>query len=176
MKKSTLKNFLSFSAIRDNVSLVDENGFRMDFSQVSISQASDNSIKKNFKTKKGVISVILLVLVFLLTNFLFAQPPACNLIGPLKATFDKNGGQIVTVSSEVANSVSNSVYVWSFKSNTSNAKFVSQNGKPTITVSSGTKGGSFELELKLINPKSRISTQNNSEKSCSCIQSISVNN
>ena len=169
MKKSTFFNFLKPNNSQDCCLVISENGFKMDFTR---QQNPNETSKRNlFKRKKSIASIIYIVMLFLFTNLLTAQQsPACNLSGPLKAKFDKKKGELVTINSEVTDYNKNTKYIWSFKSNTSHAKFASPNGKPSIKVNSGTKGGGYEVELKVINPYDE-----NRTKSCSCTQSISVN-
>lgn len=112
----------------------------------------------------------MLILFFLFTNFLFAQQPACNLTGKLESKLATEGGQNVTINSEVVGSVPGTIYRWEFKSNDSGASFVSANGRPSITVNPGNKNGSFNVKLTLINP----SDTRRSGKSCSCTKSVST--
>lgn len=170
MKKSTLFNFFEFSKVQDYVLIEKENGFKVDFSRSNSTLTKNNSINERSVKRNGVTSLLLLVLVFLFTNFLSAQQqPACNLKGPLKATFSQVGGQAVTFSSETVNTMPGTAYVWSLKSNTSNAKFIGKNGQPTIKVSSGTRGGTYTVQLKVINPGPKSNM-----KTCFCTQSVTV--
>jgi len=171
MKKSTLMNFFEFSEMKDYVLIEKENGIKMDFSRPNSAMAKSNSIYERSIRKSGVTSLLLFLLLFLLSNFLFAQqqPPACNLQGPLKATFSQTGGQTVTFSSETANTVPGTKYFWTFKSNTSNAKFIGKNGQSTIKVASGTGGGTYTVQLKVINPGATSNV-----KWCLCTQSVTV--
>src|SRR5574343_1912006 len=82
MKKSTL---LNLSSNRDCVLIKKENGFKMDFSGERYFSTLSDSEKIGQTKKKGMLNILLLLFVFLFTNFLFAQAPACNLSGPLKA-------------------------------------------------------------------------------------------
>jgi hypothetical protein len=170
MKKRKLLNFFEFSEMKDYVLIEKENGFKMDFSRPNSAMTNNSSINERSVRKSGVTSLLLILLLFLFTNFLFAQqPPACNLQGPLKATYSQSGGQTITFSSETVNTVPGTNYYWTLKSNSSNAKFIGKNGKSTIKVAPGTRGGTFTVQLKVINPgpKSNI-------KFCLCTQSVTV--
>lgn len=171
MKNSTLMNFLGCLHIRDYNLLVEENGFKMDFSRATRSQDAKKSIG-NSDEKSKISSYLLLVLLFLFTNFLFAQQPACNLNGVLEAQRLRDGGQNFTINSEVLRSIPGTVYRWEFKSNTSAATFVTQNGQPNITINPGNKNGSFNLKLTVINPP----TSRGASKTCSCTKSVSIGN
>ena len=171
MKNSTLLNFLECLHIRDYNLLVEENGFKMDFSRVNYSQNVKNSIKTNEK-KSSIPSFLILVMLFLFTNFLFAQQPACNLNGILESKRLRDGGQKFAINSEVYKSVPGTVYRWEFKSNSSAATFATQNGQPNITINPGNKNGNFNLKLTVINP----ATAGRSSKSCSCTKSVSIGN
>lgn len=170
MKKNSLFNLFECSNIRDNNLCVEKNGFKMVFSQKIGSPKAKFFNEENTTKKCNISNFILLVILFLFTNFLFAQQPACNLSGPLKARFSTNGGEVVTVSSEYINTVPGTIFIWSFKTNTSNATFATANGRNSIKVSSGIKGGGYTLELKLVNP-----SIDQTPNSCNCTQSISVN-
>lgn len=170
MKKRTVLNFFEFSEMKDYVLIEKENGFKMDFSRPNSAVTKNNSINERSIRKSGVTSLLLILLLFLFTNFLFAQqPPACNLQGPLKATFSQGGGQVISFSSETVDTVPGTKYVWSLKSNSSNAKFISKNGQASIQVAPGTRGGTFTVQLKLINPGPTSNV-----KSCFCTQSVTV--
>ena len=173
MKNNSLFNSLGCSNILGYNLFVEQNGFKIDFSRKNHLQNAKSSNEEISIKKRNISNFLILALLFLFTNFLFAQQPACNLSGPLKAQFSTNGGEIVTITSEVINVVPSSVYIWSFKTNTSNATFASENGRNSIKVNSGTKGGGYTLELKLVN-RSTEGTRN--LNSCNCTQSISVNN
>jgi hypothetical protein len=172
MKNSTLLNFLGCLHIRDYKLLVEENGFKMDFSQANRYQNGKNSIENTSEKKSRIPSFLLLVLLFLFTNFLFAQQPACNLNGVLEAKRLRDGGQNFTINSEVLRSVPGTIYRWEFKSNTSAASFASQNGTPNITINPGNKNGNFNLKLTVINPPS----SRGASKTCSCTKSVSIGN
>lgn len=172
MKKSTLSNFLECFHIRDYKLLVEENGFKMDFSQVNSSQNVKNSIKHTSEKKVSNSSFFMLVLLFLFTNFLFAQQPACNLNGVLEAKRLRDGGQNFVINSDVYKSVPGTVYRWEFKSNNSAATFATQNGQPNITINPGNKIGAFNLKLTVINP----ATSRGASKTCSCTKSVSIGN
>jgi hypothetical protein len=172
MKNSTLLNFLGCLHIRDYNLLVEENGFKMDFSRAQRSQDMKNSIGKNPEEKSKIPSYLLLVLLFLFTNFLFAQQPACNLNGVLEAKRLRDGGTNFTINSEVLRAIPGTVYRWEFKSNTSAASFVTTNGQPNMTINPGNKNGNFNLKLTVINPP----TSRGASKICSCTKSVSIGN
>jgi hypothetical protein len=172
MKNSTLLNFLGCLHIRDYNLLVEENGFKMDFSQANRSRDVKNSVGNTSEKKSKISSFLLLVLLFLFTNFLFAQQPACNLNGVLEAKRLRDGGQNFTINSEVLRSVPGTIYRWEFKSNTSAASFATQNGLPNITINPGNKNGNFNLKLTVINPPS----SRGASKTCSCTKSVSIGN
>lgn len=121
--------------------------------------------------KRGILNILLLLFVFLFTNFLFAQAPACNLSGPLKAKphFGKVLKNPLKFSAEVINDKPNTIYNWSFKTNNTEAKLVSRNGVKTISVDPGQNVGSFTIQLTVTNvgPDGR-------NESCTCTQSVSV--
>ena len=172
MKNSTLLNFLGCLHIRDYSHPVEENGFKMDFSQVNYSQNVKNSIEKISEKKSSIPSYLILLLLFLFTNFLFAQQPACNLNGILGAKRLRDGGQNFTINSEVVRAIPGTIYKWEFKSNTSAAAFATQNGQPNITINPGNKNGNFNLKLTIINPPDSRGTS----KTCSCTKSVSIGN
>ena len=168
MKNSTLSNFLECLNIRGYGLSVEESGFKRNFSRVNYSQNVKNSEKKS-----SIPSYLLLVLLFLFTNFLFAQQPACNLNGILETLRSRDGGQDFVINSEVYKSVPGTVYRWEFKSNNSAATFVTPNGLPNMTINPGNKNGEFNVKLTVINPpQSRTS----SSKTCSCTKSVSIGN
>lgn len=170
MKKRTLLNFFEFSGNQDYILIEKENGFKMDFSRPNSTMTKNNSMNERSTRKSAVASLLLMLLLFLFTNFLFAQqPPACNLQGPLKATFSQAGGQTLTFTSETVDTLPGTKYVWSLKSNSSNAKLIGKNGQTSIQVASGTRGGTFTLQLKVINPGTTVTA-----KSCICTQSVTV--
>jgi hypothetical protein len=171
MKNSTLLNFLECLHIRDYKLLVEENGFKMDFSRANCPQELKSSIDTSEKKSK-LPSYLLLVLLFLFTNFLFAQQPACNLNGILEAKRLRDGGSNFTINSEVFRSVPGTIYRWEFKSNTSAATFVTQNGQPNMTINPGNKNGNFNLKLTVINPPN----SRGASKTCSCTKSVSIGN
>lgn len=172
MKNSTLLNFLECLHIRDYNLLVEENGFKMDFSRANRSSELQSSIKSSYEKKSKLPSFLMLVLLFLFTNFLFAQQPACNLNGVLEAKRLRDGGQNFTINSEVYKSVPGTIYRWEFKSNTSAASFVTQNGRPNMTINPGNKNGNFNLKLTVINPPD----SRGASKTCSCTKSVSIGN
>lgn len=153
---------------RDYNLLVVENGFKVDFSRANRKNLLENTSEK----KSKLPSYLLLVLLFLFTNFLFAQQPACNLNGILEAKRIKDGGQNFTINSEVLRSVPGTIYKWEFKSNTSAASFATQNGTPNITINPGNKNGNFNLKLTVINPPN----SRGASKTCSCTKSVSIGN
>ena len=65
MKNGTLMKFLKCLHIRDYSHTVDENGLKMDFSRVNYSQNV-----KSIEKKSSIPSYLILVLLFLFTNFL----------------------------------------------------------------------------------------------------------
>lgn len=172
MKNSTLMNFLECLHIRDYKLLVEENGFKMDFSKTNRSHSIRDSIENTPERKSKVPSFLLLVLLFLFTNFLFAQQPACNLDGVLEAKRLRDGGQNFTINSEVLRSVPGTIYRWEFKSNTSAATFVSSTSQPNMTINPGNKNGNFNVKLTVINPP----TSRGASKTCSCTKSVSIGN
>ena len=172
MKNSTLMKFLECLHIRDYNLLVEEHGFKMDFSQMSSSQSSKNSIGKTSEKKSNISSYLILVLLFLFTNFLFAQQPACNLRGVLESKRLRDGGQNFTINSDIIRSVPGTVYRWEFKSNNSAATFVTENDQPTMTINPGNKNGEFNIKLTVINPPET----RGASKTCSCTKSVSIGN
>jgi hypothetical protein len=148
-----------------------ENGFKMDFSGKRHFSTLSDSEKTELTKKKGMLNILLLLFVFLFTNFLFAQAPACNLSGPLKgkphtARVLKNP---LKFSAEVINDKPNTIYNWSFKTNNTEAKLVSRNGLKTMNVNPGKNVGSFTIQLTVTN----VSADGRNE-SCTCTQSVSV--
>ncbi|MGC4040185.1 MAG: hypothetical protein QM710_05175 [Flavobacterium sp.] len=172
MKNSTLMNFLECLRIRDYKLLVEENGFKMDFSKTDGPHGIRNSIENTPEKKSKIPSFLLLVLLFLFTNFLFAQQPACNLNGVLEAKRLRDGGQNFVINSEVLRSVPGTIYRWEFKSNSSAATFVTENGQPNMTINPGNKNGNFNIKLTVINPP----TSRGASKTCSCTKSVSIGN
>ena len=168
MKNSTLLNFLECLNIRGYGLPVGESGFKRDFSRVNYSQNVKNS-----ENRSSIPGYLLLVLLFLFTNFLFAQQPACNLNGILETLRSRDGGQDFVINSEVYKAVPGTVYRWEFKSNNSAATFVTPNGLPNMTIKPGNKNGEFNVKLTVINPpQSRTS----SSKTCYCTKSVSIGN
>lgn len=172
MKNSTFLNFLECLHIRDYKPLVEENGFKMDFSRVNYSHEANSYFKNSTEKKSKLSSYLILVLLFLFTNFLFAQQPACNLNGVLEAKRLRDGGQNFVISSEVYKSVPGTIYRWEFRSNTSAARFVTQNGLPNMTINPGNKNGNFNIKLTVINPPD----SRGASKTCSCTKSVSIGN
>ena len=166
MKKSTLTNFRGYKLV------VEENGFKVDFSRAGRFQDFQSYLKNTSETKSKIPGYLMLVLLFLFTNFLFAQQPACNLNGILEAKRVKDGGQNFIINSDVVRSVPGTIYRWEFKSNNSAATFVTANGQPNITINPGNKNGNFNLKLTVINPP----TLRGTSKTCSCIKSVSIGN
>lgn len=175
MKKSTLKKNLGLLNIQDYDLDVCQNGFKLDFSSAGYPHSPHASVDKSYGKKKSILSILMLIMLFFFTNFLFAQAPACNLSGPLKAKVTGKGTpfEMVTISSEVMNDKIGTQYVWSFKTNTSNAVFKSKNGSPTISLDPGSRGGNFTVELKVINPLEL--GEEPGRNICTCTQSVSVN-
>ena len=148
MKKSILFNFFGYSNIR-----------------------VCNLLK--ITEKKSIISnFLMLALFFLFTNTLLAQQPACNLNGVLEAKRLRDGGQNFTINSEVLRTIPGTIYRWEFKSNTSAASFVTQNGEPSMTINPGNKIGNFNIKLTIINPP----TSRGASKTCTCTKSVSIGN
>lgn len=172
MKNSTLMKLLECLHIRDYNPIVEETGFKMDFSLADYSQVSHNSIKTTSQKKNKISSFLLLVLFFLFTNFLFAQQPACNLNGILETMTTREGGQEFTISPELKNVVPGTIYKWEFVSNNSRAEFTSDNGQPSIKITPGSIKGEFNLRLTLINP----AADRRASKTCSCTKSVSIGN
>jgi hypothetical protein len=168
MKKSTL---LNLSSDRDYVLIKKENGFKMDFSGERYFSTLSESEKIRQTKKKSMLNILLLLFVFFFTNFLFAQAPACNLSGPLKA--EPFLGRVLKTplkfSAEVINDKPNTVYKWSFKTNNSGAKLVSRNGRRTVNVNPGRNVGSFTIQLTVTNVGA-----NGQNESCTCTQSVTV--
>jgi len=174
MKNSTLMNFLECFYIRDYNKVVEENGFKMDFSRDNSPGNFESSIGKTSERKSKLPSFLMLVLLFLFTNFLFAQQqPACNLNGVLEAKRLRDGGTNFTINSEVLRAAPGAIYRWEFKSNTSAATFATANGTPNMTINPGNKNGNFNLKLTIINPPS---TSRGASKTCSCTKSVSIGN
>lgn len=167
MKNSTLMNFRGSLRIRDYNLLVEENGFKMDFSRRGEKKSINTS-----EEKSSIPSFLILVLLFLFTNFLFAQQPACNLKGILESKRLRDGGTNFVINSEVYKAVPGTIYRWEFKSNNSAATFATPNGTPNITINPGNKNGEFNLKLTVINP----AESGRSSKSCSCTKSVSIGN
>jgi hypothetical protein len=167
MKNSTLMNFLECLGIRNYNLLVEENGFKMDFSRQNVKQSIDNSEKKS-----SIPSFLILVLLFLFTNFLFAQQPACNLRGVLESKRLRDGGTNFTINSDLYKTVPGTIYRWEFRSNNSAATFASANGTPEITINPGNKNGEFNLKLTVINP----AESGRASKTCTCTKSVSIGN
>lgn len=172
MKNSNLLNFLSGLKSRDYRKPLEENGLKMDFSGVAYPQSIENHIEKNSEKKNSIPSYLILVLLFLFTNFLFAQQPACNLNGILEAKRLRDGGQNFTINSDVYSAVPGTIYRWEFKSNSSAATFATLNGQPNITINPGNKLGNFNLKLTIINPADSRGTS----KTCSCTKSVIIGN
>lgn len=167
MSNSILSDFFGYS-VQSNSSLVENNGSRMGFSQTNGRKSIANTPEK-----KGILSnLLMLAFLFMFTNILFAQQPACNLNGLLEAKRLRDGGQNFTINSEVIRSVPGTIYRWEFKSNTSAATFVSENGQPAMTINPGNKIGNFNIKLTVINPPS----SRGASKTCTCTKSVSIGN
>jgi len=69
MKNSTLLNFLECLHIRDYNLLVEENGFKMDFSRANRSAELKSFIKNPNEKKSKLPSFLMLVLLFYLLTF-----------------------------------------------------------------------------------------------------------
>lgn len=168
MKKSTLLNLYSN---RDFVLIKKENGFKMDFSGERCFSTLSDSEKIGQTKKKSMLNILLLLFVFLFTNFLFAQAPACNLSGPLKAKphLGKVLKKPLKFSAEVINDKPGTIYNWSFKTNNTDAKLVARNGLKTMSIDPGQNVGSFTIQLTVTNVG-----PDGQNQSCTCTQSVSV--
>lgn len=166
MKNSTLTNSQNYNLIAG------ENGFKADFSRAYCSHGVRSSRKTTSKTKSEFSGYLMLVLLFLFTNFLFAQQPACNLNGLLETKRVKDGGKNFIINSDVVGSLPGTIYNWEFKSNDSAATFTTANGQPNITINPGNKNGNFNLKLTVINPPNL----RGAGKTCSCTKSVSIGN
>jgi hypothetical protein len=176
MKKITLFNHFNLFGNQSLALTTNENGFKMDFSESLSQQASEIPINRSNKKRKG-INFLFLFILFLFTNLLFAQAPACNLFGPLKVSLanlqDPNVSRrdkLITFDTEIVNAVQGTTYTWSFRSNNTDATFETSNGGNTIKVFPGTKGGTFNVSLRVSNPG-----PGNSRRVCTCSQSVTVN-
>ena len=176
MKKSTLFSHLNLLGSQSVALTTNENGFRMDFSEGLTQQANEIDINRSNQKSKG-FNVLFLFLLFLFTNFLLAQAPACNLFGPLKVSLatlqDPNvsrQAKLISFDSEIVNAVQGTTYTWSFRSNNTDATFATSNGGSTIKVFPGTKAGTFNVSLRVSNPGA-----GNSRRVCTCSQSVTVN-
>ena len=156
--------------IQDYNLFVEKNGFKADFSQCCKSQDIKIPVENTPEKKSKISSYLLLVLLFLFTNFLFAQQPACNLNGILETKRQADGGQNFTINSEVVRAVPGTIYHWEFKSNNSGATFVTEDNLPSITINPGNTSGNFSLKLTVINP-ARSGAE---AKTCSCTKSVSI--
>ncbi len=171
MKKNILSNFLGHNHVGDDKYGV-ENSIKTDFSHVNSLHYSKNHIEDTSEKKSILPSYIILVVLFLFTNFLFAQQPACNLNGVLEAKRLRDGGQNFTINSEVLRTTPGTIYKWEFKSNTSAATFATPTNQPNITINPGNKNGNFNIKLTIINPPDSRGTS----KTCSCTKSVSIGN
>lgn len=167
MKKSTLLQ-LGFPCCDSYVANVGQDGLKLDLSK---STTTNCCCPKGNVRSKSMISVIMLFVLFLFSNLSFAQQPACNLSGPLKAKYDLRGGDKITITAETINTAPGAIYLWSFKTNTSNATFASENGRNFIEVNSGVNGGGYTVDLKIVNPST---SEHGNSNPCHCSQSISV--
>ncbi|MEO7173820.1 hypothetical protein [Flavobacterium sp.] len=165
MKNSTLMDF------RDYI-VVEGNSFKVDFSRASRSEEFQSPLKKTSEKKTKLSGYLMLGLLFLFTNFLFAQQPACNLNGLLETKRAIDGGRNFTINSEVIRFIPGTVYRWEFKSNDSEATFITENGQPNMTINPGNKNGAFNLKLTVINPPNSSGVR----KVCSCTKSVSIGN
>lgn len=172
MKNNSLLNLLGCSDIRGYNLHVEENGFKIDFSRKNYLQNAKNGNEEISKKKRKVSNFLLLVMLFLFTNFLFAQQPACNLKGILESTRSIDGAGNFTIIPDIHNAVPGTIYRWEFTSNTSRATFISENNLPTLTVNPGDINGDLKIKLTLINP----ATPNRTSKSCFCTKSVSISN
>ena len=170
MKERTLFKFFEWSNIRGCNSYVGENGFKIDFRRENFSQSKTEISNKNSQKNESITSLFTLVFLFLFTNFLFAQQPACNLKGVLESRKSIYSGENFTINPDLHNAVLETIYRREFISNTSIATFVSESSLPSLTVKSGDMNGELNIKLTLINPAS----PNSPSKSCSCTKSVSI--
>ena len=172
MKNSTLLFSFGCSGILNYISHVEENGLKRDFSRKNHLQNGRNSFEEISKKKYILSNFLILVLLFLFTNFLYAQQPACNLKGILESKKSNDGGRDFTITPDTHNATPGTIYKWEFISNTSGATFISESNSPTLKVKPGDINGEMNIRLTLINPAS----PNRTRKSCSCTKSISIGN
>ena len=170
MKNNSLLNLLGCCNIYGYNLHVEENGFKMDFSRKNYLQNANNFNEEMSKKKNNLSNFLLLALLFLFTNFLFAQQPACNLKGILESKRSIDGAGNFTIIPDLHNAVPGTIYRWEFTSNTSGATFVSENNLPSLTVKPGNINGQLNIKLTLINP----STPFKPSRSCSCTKSVSI--
>ena len=173
MKNNSLLNLLGCSDIRNYTLHVEENGYKEDFSQKNYLQNTRNSYKELFEKKSNISNFLLFLLFFLFTNFLFAQQPACNLKGILESKRSVDGGQNFSITPDLYNVTSRTIYKWEFISNTSGATFVSRTNLPYLKVKPGNLNGSINIKLTLMNPST---SARSTSKSCFCTKSISIGN
>lgn len=169
MKKTVSFNFLNFSSRRDGHSIVHESDFKLGFSPSPI----ENGFTKTLAVgKSSLISIPMLLLFFLFTNFLFAQQPACNLKGSLEVPKASEGGKKFKITPDLVKVVPGTTYSWEFVSNTSGATFKGETNRSSVEIEPGNIKGSLNLKLTLINP----ATAETPSKTCSCTKSISIGN
>lgn len=171
-KKILLDFFLAFFSNGNNILITDESGFKMGLSRMifSLTDTSNYFVAKTSKSKNVISSTFLLVILFLLTGFLYAQQPSCNLSGPLIGYFDSGGGSTISINSDVYNSSPKTTYSWKIDKNVSGATIVSGEGTSRIQVKAGTKGGSFAIKLTVTNPD----LNGGSSKSSTCTKSVTI--
>ena len=151
MKNNSLLNLLGCSNIRGYNLHVEENGFKMDFSRKNYLQNAKNSNEEISIKKSKISNFLILVLLFLFTNFLFAQN-SCLITGNATSapypigviSTQTNGSQLqYRVTASVPSS-----YVWSIINNTSGATFL-YGLSQVVSVSPGSSVGSFTLTCKV---------------------------
>ena len=172
MKNNSLFNLLGCSNILDYNLFVEKSDCKIDFSRKNHLQNAGNSNKEISKKKINISNFLMLVLLFLFTNFLFAQQPACNLNGILVSKRANNGGVNFIITPDLHNAVSGTIYKWEFTSNTSGATIVSESNLPILTINPGDINGELDIKLTLINP----ATATRDSKTCSCTKSVSIGN
>ena len=172
MKNSTLLFSFGCSGILNYISHVEENGLKRDFSRKNHLQNSRNSYEEISKKKNIASNFIMVAFLFLFTNFLYAQQPACNLKGILESKKSIDGGGNLTITPDIHNATPATIYKWEFISNTSGATFISKDNSPILTVKPGDINGEVNIRLTLTNPASA----NRPSKSCTCTKSISIGN
>lgn len=181
MKKSTLLKCASFSIIleKNKPKIVEKESYLSE----KIEQNSIYSTLLHLNFKHRISNMLIIGLFMLIFNSVSAQKvPACNITGPLKVALNipnenENPTNILTnnqvvasvFKSEVINTNEQTVYLWSFKTNQTQASFTSRNGRREINVHPGSTRGNYTVELKLIN-----TAENGTQTTCTCTQSVTV--